>query len=217
MTVRTVAFDIIGTLFPLDPVRAALTAQGAPERALDVWFASALRDYFALSHAGDYAPLAEVLEKSLPRTLAELGAEPVDAGLILGAFRSLDAAPGAAEAVENLASADTKIVALTNGSESLTRGLVEGAGLAAHFSAYLSCDSIRVSKPHPRVYEMAKGVAEGKLWLVAAHAWDILGALRAGWRAAWVAHREQHLLTTVPEPTLRAATLAQAARLLAQL
>jgi 2-haloacid dehalogenase len=44
MTVRTVAFDIIGTLFPLDPVRAALTAQGAPERALDVWFASALRD-----------------------------------------------------------------------------------------------------------------------------------------------------------------------------
>jgi 2-haloacid dehalogenase len=187
-------------------------AQGAPERALDVWFASALRDYFALSHAGDYAPLAEVLEKSLPRTLAELGAEPVDAGSILGAFRSLDAAPGAAEAVEHLASADTKIVALTNGSESLTRGLVEGAGLAAHFSVYLSCDSIRVSKPHPRVYEMAKGVAEGKLWLVAAHAWDIAGARRARLSAAWISSKERQYPDYFPAPSVIAENLADAAR-----
>jgi 2-haloacid dehalogenase len=153
-----------------------------------------------------------VLEKSLPRTLAELGAEPVDAGSILGAFRSLDATPGAAEAVEHLARADTKIVALTNGSESLTRGLVEGAGLAAHFSAYLSCDSIRVSKPHPRVYEMAKGVAEGELWLVAAHAWDVAGARRAGLSAAWISSKERQYPDYFPAPSVIAENLVDAAR-----
>jgi hypothetical protein len=48
---------------------------------------------------------------------------------------------------------------------------------------------------------------------VAAHAWDVLGAQRA----AWVAHREQRLLATVPEPPLRAASLQEAAVLLDEL
>jgi len=36
-------------------------------------------------------------------------------------------------------------------------------------------------------------------------------------RAAWVAHREQRLLATVPEPPLRAASLQEAAVLLDEL
>jgi 2-haloacid dehalogenase len=52
---------------------------------------------------------------------------------------------------------------------------------------------------------------------VAAHGWDVLGAMRAGWSGAWVAHREHHLLATVPPPAIMAASLADAARQLAAL
>ncbi len=86
--------------------------------------------------------------------------------------------------------------------------------------AVIGADEVRAYKPDPRVYGHAAtrlGAQPDSVCLVAAHAWDVLGALRAGWRAAWVAHREHHLLATVPEPTLCGTTLTQTAHLLARL
>ncbi|MBD1934671.1 MULTISPECIES: hypothetical protein [Cyanophyceae] len=74
-TKGTVVFDIIGTCFSLDKPRQRLVELGAPSHALELWFAQTLRDAFALSHAGSYRPLKEVLEAELPRTLKVLGIE----------------------------------------------------------------------------------------------------------------------------------------------
>jgi hypothetical protein len=49
---RTAVFDIIGTCFSLEKPRHALGKLGAPDYALEMWFAQALRDSFAFSHAG---------------------------------------------------------------------------------------------------------------------------------------------------------------------
>ncbi len=70
MTTRgTVVFDIIGTCFSLEKPHQRLVELGAPTYALDLWFAQTLRDAFALSHAGAYRPLKQVLEAELPRTM----------------------------------------------------------------------------------------------------------------------------------------------------
>ncbi|MBD1925410.1 hypothetical protein H6F74_03785 [Trichocoleus sp. FACHB-90] len=74
-TKGTVVFDIIGTCFSLDKPRQRLVELGAPPHALQLWFAQTLRDAFALSHAGSYRPLKEVLEAELPQTLKVLGIE----------------------------------------------------------------------------------------------------------------------------------------------
>ena len=42
----TAVFDIIGTCFSLEKPRRALTRLGAPEHALELGFAQALRDSF---------------------------------------------------------------------------------------------------------------------------------------------------------------------------
>lgn len=210
----TVAFDVIGTLLSLEPVRARLTSAGAPSHALDIWFAESLRDYFALSHAGDYAPLREVLSAALPRTLEVLGAG-VDEGErhgIVAALGELEPVAGAADACAALADAGYRLITLTNGSEDSTRALLEGGGLDGWFEATLSCDAIRVSKPHARVYEMARRAATGELWLVAAHAWDVAGAARAGLRTAWVAGKEGRYLSVYPRPDISAPDLVGAAR-----
>jgi 2-haloacid dehalogenase len=75
MKTKGVVFDIIGTCFSLDKPRQRLVELGAPPHALELWFAQTLRDAFALSHAGSYRPLEEVLEAELPRTLKVLGIE----------------------------------------------------------------------------------------------------------------------------------------------
>src|SRR4028119_40666 len=74
-TKGAVIFDIIPTCFSLDKPRERLVELGVPPHALELWFAQTLRDAFALSHAGSYRPLKEVLEAELPRTLKVLGIE----------------------------------------------------------------------------------------------------------------------------------------------
>jgi 2-haloacid dehalogenase len=207
----TIAFDVIGTLFSLESLRAELTSRGAPPLALDVWFAESLKEYFALSHSGGYAPFKEVIQAVLARLLQSFDVDPEEAAEIMPALGRLDPAPGADRCCGTLDDAGCKLIALTNGGEEVTRGLLERGGLLEHFDAIRSCDSIEVSKPHPDVYAMARAEAAGDLWMVAAHAWDIAGAQRAGLKTAWIAAKEGHHLGVYPAPDITAPDLESAA------
>ena len=210
----TVAFDVIGTLFTLERPRGALMALGLPTHALEMWFAESLRDFFALSHAGGYSPLRDALAAALHRTFSSHEVEYDDAVIerVMATLTDLDPAQGAGASIEVLTEAGFRILALTNGSEELTRGLLEGAGLHRDFDALLSCDAIRTSKPDPAVYEMARQREPGELWMVAAHSWDIAGAARAGLRTAWISGKERVYPTIFPSPDIRAPDLDSAAR-----
>ena len=71
----------------------------------------------------------------------------------------------------------------------------------------LAVTNCRKMKPHPAVYEMARREARGEIWMVAAHAWDIPGAIRAGFRAVFVSGLEQGYLDVYPKPDLIVAEL----------
>jgi 2-haloacid dehalogenase len=148
----TIAFDIIGTCFSLAAPRRRLQELGSPEQTLELWFAQTLRDAFALSHAGGYRPLKEMLSAELPRTLARAGvkADPEAASSVVGTFAELDPQPGLGESLSRAADRGVKLLALTNGSADSTRHLLERAGVLEHFAALLSCDEVRRTKPHPR-------------------------------------------------------------------
>src|SRR4051794_3554457 len=68
-----VAFDVIGTLFPHDPLREPLVGLGLPPQALEIWFARTLRDGFSLAASGAYRPFTEVATGTLEGLLAEHG------------------------------------------------------------------------------------------------------------------------------------------------
>lgn len=216
---KTVVFDVLGTLFSLDTLRTELRELGAPDHALELWFGQSLRDYFAFSHAGGYVPLKEVLEAGLPRALKtferEVSADRASA--VVGKLTELEPGPGGREACSKLREAGCTLVALSNGSLESTTALLERAGIADDFAAVRSCDEIEVSKPAAATYEMAREVAEGELWMVAAHAWDLAGAQRAGLRTAWLATVEPEYLSAYPPPDLTAGDLAEGAeKLLAE-
>lgn len=211
---RTAVFDIIGTSFSLDKPRRALAQLGAPEHALELWFAQALRDSFALSHAGGYAPLKDVLTAELPRSLRQLGLEPAESELenVLGTFTQLDPRPDLAEAVELLHDRGWQLLALTMGGTESTRALLNRAGLASRFAAFLSVDSISVTKPNAAAYRLALNESAGETWMVAAHAWDIAGAARAGLRTAFITSVEGSYLKVYPDPDIVAGSLLEAAQ-----
>src|SRR5947209_4933901 len=103
-----VAFDVIGTLFSLEPLRGPLTELGLPPYALELWFARTLRDGFALAAAGAFRPFHEVATGTLEGLLAEHG-RPADSSGIstaLGQFSQLPAHPDAGPALTFLLQLD---------------------------------------------------------------------------------------------------------------
>ncbi|KAI7576012.1 hypothetical protein KC343_g22402, partial [Hortaea werneckii] len=70
----------------------------------------------------------------------------------------------------------------------------------------LSCDDIKVAKPDIKVYERthehltSQGLGkdgDSERWFVAAHAWDLIVARKAGFKTAYLAHEEHDPVTQV--------------------
>jgi len=208
-----VAFDVIGTTFPLDPLRPRIVALGLPPASLEGWFAAGLRDAFALAAANDFQPLTKVLEAALDGVLAEqhLSASTAQKAAVLEGMKELDARSGAAEAFALLRDAGVPILALTNGSAPSTKTLLQRAGLEDAVAHIVSIDEVALSKPRAEVYHRAAhvaGVEPEDLALVAAHAWDINGAKAAGLTAAYLS-AERPRSPVMREPDVEGATLIE--------
>jgi 2-haloacid dehalogenase len=218
---EVVVFDIIGTVFPLTPLRPAIQALGLPPAALENWFATGLRDAFALSAAGDFVPLLQVLDSALDQVLAEQGLspDPDRRARLLDGMKRLPPRQDAREAFETIRAAGMQIIALSNGARSATQGLLRDGQLDALVAHVLSVDDVRLFKPRREVYEHAVQTARveaNRVALVAVHAWDINGAKAAGLTTAYVS-AERPFSPVMRKPDLEATSLSQVARALVAL
>jgi 2-haloacid dehalogenase len=108
---------------------------------------------------------------------------------IVGAMSTLPAYPDVQPALRCLVDAGFRLAALTNSVRAVAEAQLTHAGLRACFEQVLSADQVRRLKPAPEPYRMVAeqfGVPVSDLRLVAAHAWDVSGALAVGCRAAFV-------------------------------
>lgn len=183
-----IAFDVIETLFPLEPMRARLERAGQPGWLLELWFARILRDGFALAAAGGFRPFGEVAASALASvTPGSVGPEQITD--ILSKFGELDPHPDTAAAVRTVHDAGMRAITLTNGSAVTTAELLLRAGLAEFVERVVSIDEVQRWKPAPQIYLHAAelcGVRPNQMAMVAAHGWDVHGARRAGLTTAWV-------------------------------
>jgi 2-haloacid dehalogenase len=214
-----VVFDIFGTLFSLEVVGERLERAGLPRSSLDLLFARTLRDAFALEVAGDFRRFREVMAGSLQVLFAtsarQADREAVDG--ILDAFSELHPFPDVRPAFELLRARGIPAVTLGNGSAATVRTLLERAGLAPLVQGVLSIEDAKHWKPHAAAYRYAEqklGMRADQLALVAAHAWDVQGAKRAGWRAAWVSRLEKRFHPAMQPGDVSGSTVEEAVRTL---
>ena len=191
--VSVVVFDVNETLSDLEPLRECFTAAGAPGDLLDTWFASTLRDGFALAAAGAVASFPQVGAGALRYLLAGRGGltVPIEelVGSVLAGFTTLELHPDVVAGMRALADAGVRLVTLTNGSAALAARLFDRAGVADLVERRLSVDEAGHWKPHPASYAYAAqqcGVPLEQMCLVAVHPWDTDGAKRAGMRSGWL-------------------------------
>ena len=209
---RVVIFDVLGTLFSLDAVRAKLADAGAPPAALEAWFERTLHGALTLTTVGEFRPFREVARAALQATLAQLELDVAQAEEILGGLSEVQPHDDAAAALDRLAGEDARIVALTNSGMQQTEEILEQAKLRDRFERVFSVSEVGAYKPDRRPYEHVLdelGVAADEATLIAAHAWDVLGARAAGLDAIWIDRLERRWPLPVAEPP-RAPSLANA-------
>jgi 2-haloacid dehalogenase len=189
-----IAFDVIETLFPLEPMRQRLINAGQPGHVLELWFCRLLRDAFALVASDSYRPFGEIATSALRSTArSALGDEAIHT--ILAGFAELDPHPDVEPAVRLAREAGVRMVTLTNGSTQNTAALLRRAGIDDDIEQVLSVDDVRRWKPAAEIYRHAAHSTHAppdRVALVAAHAWDTHGAHQAGLATGWVARLDDH-------------------------
>ena len=205
-----VALDVNETLLDLAPVAAALVELGRPADLLPTVFGRTLATGFAATVAGTWLPFRAAFDTALAQ-LTDLS--DGDRARVAGAFLELSPHPDVEPALRRLVEAGVRVVTLSHGSPGVAEAGLERGGIAPLVERTLSSETVRAWKPAREAYLWAAGacgVPPGRMALVAAHGWDVLGAERAGLTGAWFPRAERVYPAAFPAPAVLAGDLAGA-------
>jgi 2-haloacid dehalogenase len=216
---RVVAFDVNETLLDLGALDPLFERAFGDASARVQWFQQMLQLAFVGGLTGRYVDFSAAQRAALEMLCERYGAR-ADADAIVGAMRSLPAHPEVPGALDAIRRAGFTLAALTNSPLDVAQDQLRNAGIAERFDAILSADQVGVLKPRPEPYELVArtfSVGIGEVRLVAAHAWDVAGALAAGCTAAFVARPGMVLSPLGPRPDIVGSDLAEVAAALERL
>jgi 2-haloacid dehalogenase len=213
---RICVFDVNETLLDLgalDPHFERIFGDAGVRRA---WFGQLLQSALVATVTDTYSDFGKVGGAALEMTAERQGVtlSDEDKQHILGGMRELPPHPEVAESLSRLREAGLRLATLTNSTQQVAEAQMENSGLRGYFEHLLSADAVRRLKPAPEPYRMAAeilGVDVGEIRLVAAHAWDVAGAIRAGCAAGFVARPGMVLDPLVQRPDVVGADLREVA------
>ena len=189
---RVCLFDVNETLLDLGALDPHFERAFGDAGVRQSWFQQVLQSAFVATVTGVYSDFGAVGAAALDMTAERQGVRlsEEDRLSILGGMRELPPHPEVPAALDLLRDAGLRLAALTNNTAEVAEAQLANAGLSDRFEKILSADTVHRLKPAPEPYRAAAralGVETSQVRLVAAHAWDVIGAMRAGCAAAFVA------------------------------
>jgi 2-haloacid dehalogenase len=209
-------FDVNETLLDLRALDAHFGRAFGDPGAREAWFQQLIQSALLTIATGRYHDFGTIAKAALETTAALRGITlgEADKQAILQGMGQLPPHREVPAALRRLRDGGLRLAALTNSTRQVAQAQLANARLAELFEQILSADQAGRLKPAPEPYRMAAdalGVPVGQLWLVAAHGWDIAGALAAGCRAAFVARPGRLPDPLAPPPEVTGDDLAQVA------
>jgi 2-haloacid dehalogenase len=211
-----IVFDVNETLLDLRALDQpfARIFGGASARA--DWFKQLLQLSLLSNVLDSYADFSTLARTALEMLAEQRGIAVSDEQKreVVQAMRTLPPHPDVVPSLARLRDAGFRLATLTNSTTDAAEAQLRHAGIRDAFEAVLSVDLVRRFKPSPETYRAAAerlGVALSEMCLVAAHGWDVWGAMHAGAHAAFVARPGQVLIPLAPAPDIVRPTLSAAA------
>lgn len=187
-----IAFDVNETLLDLSVLDSAFRDLLTDTSWRARWFSQMLQLSFVGGLTGQYVDFSTAQRAALLMVAAQAGVDVGDAEAeaMVRRMANLPAHPEVADALDVLSRSRLRVVALTNSPLEVAEQQLANAGIRDSFHHVFSADSVRALKPAPAPYRMVADAFDRPIEdvrLVAAHAWDVAGALAAGAQAAFVA------------------------------
>ncbi len=220
---KLLIFDVNETLLDLKPlVKSVAKALGGKEELVELWFTTMLQYSLVETTSGSYREFGEIGAAVMTMVARNhgIGLSMDDAIEAIKPISSLPPHADVRAGLQTLKDAGYRMITLTNSPQKGVDAQLENAGLTEFFEQRLSVGEIGTYKPDLKTYRWAAektGVEVGDCMLIAAHGWDITGALRAEMRAGFLARPGKSLYPLAPEPELVGKDLRDAANLLAAL
>jgi 2-haloacid dehalogenase len=220
---RTVlVFDVNETLLDLRALDEPFARVFGDASVRGEWFAQLLQSALVSSVTGEYADFGAIGRGALSMVAERHERQLMDAEVeaILGMVRRLPPHPEVRETLDRLRDGGYRLATLTNSTAAVAEAQLENAALTDFFERILSADEVHRLKPAPEPYHMAArklGVSPNEIRLIAAHAWDVAGALRAACQAAFVARPGMVLDPLAPSPDIIGRDLVEVADALLQM
>jgi 2-haloacid dehalogenase len=211
---RVQVFDVNETLLDLAAMDPHFQRIFGDANFRVAWFTQMIQSALVATVTGAYSQFGAHAMAALQMTAEQAGAQLTDDDkeAVAAQIRQLPAHPEVAGALGRLGDAGLRLAALTNSTEQVARAQLAHAGLLDAFELVLSADTAGRLKPAPEPYQMAAqrlGVAVDQVRLIAAHAWDVAGAARAGCVTAFVARPGKVLDPLVERPEIVGVDLAE--------
>lgn len=212
----TLAFDVYGTLIDTHGVVAKL-GEIVGDRATDfssTWRDKQLEYSFRRGLMQNYENFAVCTRDALDYTCDRYAVQFTSGQkqALLDIYRELPAFDDVEDALADLAARDCRLYAFSNGSAEAVETLLSAAGIRDRFLGVVSCDDVRSFKPNPAVYahflRQARATADAA-WLISGNPFDVIGAISAGMRGAWVRRTRDSIFDPWGiEPTITVTSLA---------
>lgn len=202
---RIIVFDVNETLLDLRALDPEFLRAFGDAGVRQQWFAQLLQSALVTIATNAYTDFGTIAGAALDMVATRRGVAlpPDDRAKILSGILTLPPHPEVRASLQRLREAGFRLATLTNSTQKVADAQISNAGLKDFFDAVLSADTVRRLKPAPEPYQMAAksfGVKVNEIRLVAAHAWDVAGALHAGCAAAFVARPGMVLDPLAPKP-----------------
>lgn len=214
---KLLLFDVNETLLDLKPVKEAVNAFYGKEDAATLWFGKLLHYSLVERVTAQYHNFSELAEAVMDMVSAYYGKEMTTAEKagILSKMGELPPHEDVKEGLQKLKEAGFRLATFTNSAQKVADKQLEHAGIAHFFEKSLSVDPLELYKPELAAYKEALrqlGAEAESTLFVAAHGWDMAGAIQAGLQTAFIKRQGKSLYPLAPSPTFTAGTLLDLAR-----
>ncbi|WP_027066747.1 MULTISPECIES: haloacid dehalogenase type II [Maribacter] len=206
---KVLFFDVNETLLDLTAMKDSVAkALNGRNDLLPLWFTTMLQYSLVSTVANQYNDFAIIGAAALQMVAANNGitlSHDEAKKSIVDPIRSLPAHPEVPSALQSLKDAGYKLVSFTNSSNKGVETQFINSGLTKYFDQRLSIEDMGKFKPHVDAYNWAARkmkIQPQECLLVAAHGWDISGALWANWRGAFISRPGAQLYPLSPTPEI---------------
>jgi 2-haloacid dehalogenase len=209
----TLAFDIYGTL---------IDTQGISQKLFDIigtqatefahrWREKQLEYSFRRGLMRRYEDFSTCTVQALDYTdrFFATNISITDKQALMDAYKTLPAFTDVTQSLILARKAGFRLFAFSNGSESAVEQLLQSAGIRSYFEGVISVESLQTFKPNPDVYQYFLDKTNSQpenSWLVSSNPFDVIGAVSAGMKAAWLQRNAEALFDSwefTPTATLK--------------